>query len=103
MKARKNNRRDDCADLNRSLRQSQSCDGLVGSASGKPTEAKVSLADFLADSIIDDGGGGAGIRPSEDAEILTSWSSLVKQRSRLSKSVKVNFSRHLFFPNCIAQ
>jgi hypothetical protein len=90
VKARKNSRRDDCADLNRSLRQSQSCDGLVGSASGKPTDAKVSLADFLADSVIDDGGGGAGIRPSEDAEILTSWSSLVKQRSRLSKSVKVN-------------
>jgi hypothetical protein len=68
----------------------------VGSAGGKPTDAKVSLADFLADNVVDDGGEGACIRPSEDAEILTSWSSLVKQRSRLSKSVKVNIFEYVF-------
>ena len=98
VKGRKNSRRDDCADTH-SLHKSHSCNGLAGaSASGRQTDAKMSLAHFLAENVTDNvsgalhsQGGGANSSPSEDSESLTSWSSLVKQRSRLSKSVKVSF------------
>ena len=63
----------------RSLRQSRSCEGLVGQS-----EARLSLAHFLAEARPED-----GYSQSEETGSLTSWTSLVKQRSRLSKSVKV--------------
>ncbi len=66
-----------------SVRQSHSCDGLVAAAG--PAAAKVSLAAFLSKN-----GGDVGVSLGEDGGSLTSWSSLVKQKSRLSKSVKVN-------------
>lgn len=89
----KGRRRRDDGDRPPAVRQSQSCDGLMVAAasatnrtgSGEAT-ARVSLAQFLADIRKENTeAGGPG---EESSRSLTSWSSLVKQRSRLSKSVK---------------
>jgi len=84
VKGRKSRREEDPP---RPLRQSQSCDGISVSAGGPKAkeEVKVSLGEFLAEAGLEAGGGG------EDSSSLTSWTSHIKQRSRLSKSVKVRY------------
>jgi hypothetical protein len=63
-----------------------------GAGLSRQAEARLSLANFLAEVRLEDGCG----TQAEDTSSLTSWSSLVKQRSRLSKSVKVFEIKNLY-------